>query len=201
MSNKQEITSKKAKVTDVHRAEAALLRAIWDTKKHGSQAEFGETYGIGNQSAVGQFLRGDAALSLKAARGFALGLGCEIGDFSKRLEAEAKASLGLAGLSREIFRPSTPEEAQRMQEVVNYEKNNIRQPLEHLAKAISLMEPSSRQGLAPLFAALTIGPDSKETLEAIAIQIENAPTRDRKVQVEKSKHRKPENNSEVNRAA
>ena len=74
--------------------EARLLFAIWqsvDETKRGKQATFGETHGIGGQSAVGQFLRGDAPLSLKAAKGFAEGLGCQISDFSPRLAALATA--------------------------------------------------------------------------------------------------------------
>lgn len=80
---------RRAKVTPETKAESARLKKLWDDKAHPSQAEFGELYGIGNQSAVGQFLRGDTPLSLKAARGFALGLSCRIEDFSPRLAAEA----------------------------------------------------------------------------------------------------------------
>ena len=48
-------SNRKARVTDVHLEEAAKLRAIWDASDHGlSQQVFGEKYGIGNQSAVGQ---------------------------------------------------------------------------------------------------------------------------------------------------
>lgn len=65
------------------------MRDLWSTRSHPTQAEFAEAYGIGNQSAVSQFLRGDVPLSLKAARGFAAGLQCRIEDFSPRLAAEA----------------------------------------------------------------------------------------------------------------
>lgn len=68
--------------------EGRLLMAIWNAvplTERGYQADFGEKYEIGNQSAVGQFLRGDTPLSLKAARGFAKGLNCQIADFSPRL--------------------------------------------------------------------------------------------------------------------
>lgn len=82
---------RRAKVTPETKEEARKLAELWATRSHPSQAEFGETYGIGNQSAVGQFLRGDVPLSLKAARGFAQGLGCGIEDFSPRLAAEAAA--------------------------------------------------------------------------------------------------------------
>lgn len=82
---------RKAKVTDEHRKEAEALRALWAKKEgRGTQAEFGEKFAIGNQSAVGQFLRGEAPLSLKAAKGFAKGLGCKIADFSPRLAKEAE---------------------------------------------------------------------------------------------------------------
>ena len=71
--------------------ESKLLKSIWDnTPNRVSQAEFGEQFEIGNQSAVGQFLRGETALSPKAARGFATGLKCRIADFSLRLAKEAE---------------------------------------------------------------------------------------------------------------
>jgi hypothetical protein len=79
---------RKAKVTDENRQEAVRLRALWDSRRHESQAIFGERYGIGNQSAVSQFLRGETPLSLNAAKGFARGLGCTISDFSPRLARE-----------------------------------------------------------------------------------------------------------------
>jgi hypothetical protein len=82
---------RRAKVTPESKEEADRLAKLWATRSHPSQAEFGETYGIGNQSAVGQFLRGETPLSLKAARGFAIGLGCNIEDFSPRLAKEAAA--------------------------------------------------------------------------------------------------------------
>lgn len=81
--------SRRAKVTPETKEESARLAQLWATRKHPSQAEFGEIYSIGNQSAVGQFLRGDVPLSLKAASGFAKGLSCRIDDFSPRLANEA----------------------------------------------------------------------------------------------------------------
>lgn len=86
-------SERKARVTDVHLGEAARLRRFWDLRASPklSQAEFGERYGIGNQSAVGQFLRGQTPLSLKAAKGFIQGLNdagvdVELGDISPRLQ-------------------------------------------------------------------------------------------------------------------
>lgn len=89
--------SRKATVTDENKAEATKLKALWEQRSHRlSQAEFGELYEIGNQSAVGQFLRGVVPLSLKAAIGFARGLNCSIQDFSPRLaDAARKISISV----------------------------------------------------------------------------------------------------------
>lgn len=84
-------TVRKARVTEEHREEARRLRAIWDATPHDTQAVFGEKYGIGNQSSVGQFLHGTVPLSMKAASGFATGLGCSVADFSPRLDGKIKA--------------------------------------------------------------------------------------------------------------
>lgn len=85
-------------LTEEHREESRRLKAIWaERKERISQAEFGQTYDIGSQAAVGHFLNGKAAISLKAARGFAKGLGCEIADFSPRLAGEAAALGEVAG--------------------------------------------------------------------------------------------------------
>ncbi|MBQ1761922.1 MAG: hypothetical protein IIZ92_03360 [Aquincola sp.] len=82
----------------MHLEEAARLRAIWDrtaeerrARNVHSQGAFGEAYNIGNQAAVGFFLNGKTALSLKAALGFAKGLGCKVSDFSDRLDRELNA--------------------------------------------------------------------------------------------------------------
>ena len=64
-----------------------------------SQAEFGQQFEIGTQAAVGHFLNGHAAISMKAAKGFARGLNCEIADFSPRLGAEAADLRKLSGSS------------------------------------------------------------------------------------------------------
>lgn len=82
-------TDRKSKVTPETQEEAKRLRDLWDSRPHPGQAEFGEKFGIGNQSAVSQFLRGVVPLSLNAAAGFAQGLGCRVDDFSPRLAAEA----------------------------------------------------------------------------------------------------------------
>lgn len=92
--NTSDTDARKAKVTDEHREEAARLRRIWDERKPelklrgiGTQLQFGLKFGIGSQAAVGFFLNGQTPLSLKAALGFAEGLGCKVADFSPRLAA------------------------------------------------------------------------------------------------------------------
>lgn len=83
-------TDRKAKVTDEHREEARKLRDLWSARKgQWTQTTFGENFKVGNQSAVGQFLRGDTPLSLDAARAFAKGLGVELSEFSPRLALRA----------------------------------------------------------------------------------------------------------------
>lgn len=79
----------------------------------------------------------------------------------------------------DVFKPHTAEDTKRAYGAINYEKDHVRAPLEHIAKAISLMEPASRPGLLPLFSALTIGPDSLETIDAIVLHIEGAPAKAR----------------------
>lgn len=90
------LEKRRAKVTEVHLAEAARLRMLWDSRpgERMSQAEFGEAYGIGNQSAVYQFLSGRTPLSFKAALGFIAGLqaaghNISLRDLSPRLQEHA----------------------------------------------------------------------------------------------------------------
>jgi hypothetical protein len=99
--------SRKAKLLPEHTEEAKRLLALWTARPHGTQDEFGEEYKIGNQSAVRQFLYGLTPLSLKAAAGFARGLGCTISDFSPRLAQEAAEMGRFAGLKLEEAPPAT----------------------------------------------------------------------------------------------
>lgn len=81
---------RKAKITPETLAESKRLLELWNKRSPKiSQVEFGEKYGIGSQGAVYQFLRGRTPLSMKAAIGFAEGLGVDIADFSMRLAKEA----------------------------------------------------------------------------------------------------------------
>lgn len=84
--------NRRSKPTPETIEESRKLRAIWDeTPNKPSQAVFGERYKIGSQSAVALFLSGTTPLSMKAASGFAVGLGCKVADFSPRLSAEIDA--------------------------------------------------------------------------------------------------------------
>lgn len=94
-------SSRKAQVTDEHRAEAARLKAIYGKQAPVKQAEFGREYGIGGQTMVANYLNAHSPLNLAAAAGFARGLGCKIRDFSPRLAAEARRVAEAAGLSPE----------------------------------------------------------------------------------------------------
>lgn len=100
---------RRAKVTPENLEEARRLGQLWESRSHPPQAEFGEAYDIGNQSAVSAFLRGKTPLSLKAARGFAAGLGCRIEDFSPRLAAEAAAISNM--VTADALRPEVAEVA------------------------------------------------------------------------------------------
>jgi hypothetical protein len=91
-------TSRQGKITEENEREAELLRELWEASADkrsaagvGSQGAFGESFDIGNQGAVWQYLNAKTALSKKAAAGFARGLGCRIADFSPRLAAEIEA--------------------------------------------------------------------------------------------------------------
>jgi len=89
---------KKTGVTAETLEEARKLSALWERRSEPklTQEEFGKKFKIGNQSAVGQFLRGVKPLSMKAASGFAKGLERPIADFSPRLVAEAEKNAALA---------------------------------------------------------------------------------------------------------
>lgn len=92
--------ARRAKITDEHKQEAKRLLQLWDERPgiRLSQTEFGELYGIGNQSAVRQFLHAITPLSMKAALGFVQGL-TDAGYEALQL---ADISPRLAGLAQQI---------------------------------------------------------------------------------------------------
>jgi hypothetical protein len=77
-----------AKITAEHLEEAARLRKLWKDRCTETQEAFAASHDVGTQGAVWRFLHGKDPLSLKAARGFAEGLHCQIADFSPRLAGE-----------------------------------------------------------------------------------------------------------------
>ena len=85
------MTEKKSKITDENRAETAALLSIWKEKHTLSQHDFGEAYGLGNQSNVGHYLHARSQINLKAALAFAAHLECKVADFSPRLARELKS--------------------------------------------------------------------------------------------------------------
>jgi hypothetical protein len=97
--------NRKAKVTEETREESRKLLELWKSRPRPTQAEFGEMYDIGNQSAVGHFLHGRTPLSAKAAVGFARGLNCRVADFSFRL-AKQLGGLGI------VLNPILPADAE-----------------------------------------------------------------------------------------
>ena len=93
-----EKSSKSSKLTQENFEESARLKTLYQAARHGlSQEAFGAKYEIGNQGAVWQCLNGKGMpISMKAAIGFARGLGCDIADFSPRLAAEAAAAAAVS---------------------------------------------------------------------------------------------------------
>lgn len=128
--------SKKPKpiITDEHLKECRALREIWDNAKPDrlTQVEFGEKFNIGSQAAVGHFLRGTSAISLKAAKGFAAGLGCRISDFSPRLAA-LETAWPFELVDRELYDSLSPALQHRAQLRMNDELTLIFQEQERKA--------------------------------------------------------------------
>lgn len=77
--------------------DARRLKALYSERTKLSQTEFGARFEIGNQGAVWQYLNGRRPLSLKAAKGFAAGLGVNIEDFSPAIAETIKAAEMLTG--------------------------------------------------------------------------------------------------------
>jgi phage repressor protein C with HTH and peptisase S24 domain len=97
-------------VTPETKAEADRLRQLWETRpgEKLNQTVFGERFDIGNQSAVGQFINGRTPLSLKAARGFVVGLNAAghritLEDISPRLQKIASSLAEVAPVEDDVF--------------------------------------------------------------------------------------------------
>ena len=129
--------TRKAKVTPETIAESEKLKELWGSKDNlPSQAVFGETYQVGSQSAVTSFLHGKTPLSLKAAKGFATGLGCRIADFSPRLAA-LETAWPFELVDRELYDTLSPALQHRAQLRMNDEMTLIFQEQERKANGTS----------------------------------------------------------------
>jgi hypothetical protein len=88
--------TKKSKITEEHREEAAALKALWDDgRPRRTQTEFGEAYGLGNQANIGHYLLARNPLNLRAALSFAKELKCKVSEFSPRVATEIEQLLPL----------------------------------------------------------------------------------------------------------
>lgn len=87
-------SKRKAKITEIHVAEARRLKQLWDERASLSQEAFGAQYGIGTQGAVWQYLNHRTPLNIKAAMAFAEHIECDVGEFSPRLKTQIDAIIG-----------------------------------------------------------------------------------------------------------
>jgi transcriptional regulator with XRE-family HTH domain len=118
-------------VTPENEGESRKLKALWvEYRSAGglSQLEFGDEFGIGTQSAVTNMLNGKMAISLKAAKGFAKGLGVEIKQFSPRLARVIDEHATAAWPLGEVVTPAVWEE---LPEKV---RNKIRSDAEYIVR-------------------------------------------------------------------
>lgn len=83
MSMKRGTTLKQWQIDDAKR-----LKALFNKNAELSQLDFGSRYDIGSQGMVWQYLGGRAPLNIKVAVKFAVGLRCEVADFSPTLAQE-----------------------------------------------------------------------------------------------------------------
>jgi SOS-response transcriptional repressor LexA len=68
--------------------DAARLRALFGARAKMSQEKFGQTYSIGTQGAVWQYLEGRIPLNIAVALKFAEGLGCKVDEISPTLASQ-----------------------------------------------------------------------------------------------------------------
>lgn len=140
---------RKAKPTAENKEESARLRDLWERRKAThkmSQGGFGHDFDIGNQSAVGHFLSGRNAISLKAAFGFARGLECWIADFSPRLANEAVAIAKLASNDAPVGWPFTDELLSAIHRLPLGERLKMENSLRMLVELPPLISPAADTG-------------------------------------------------------
>lgn len=153
---------KRAKITDEHRQEAALLRALWESKKGQrlTQEKFGEAYGLGGQAMIGHYLAGRSALHEKAAAAFAAELGCKVSDFSPRL-AETVAMLARAAEPPSIKSGTPTSDRLTKEERAGYgidPDRRIGDALDTLHEALSSMDLPTRERVGDLLAKFAASP-------------------------------------------
>jgi transcriptional regulator with XRE-family HTH domain len=154
-------SSKKSKLTDEHRTESRMLKALWDQSSHGlSQDAFGHKFGIGSQGMVWQCLNGTGStISLKAARGFARGLKVEVSAFSPRLAATMAEHAAIVGawpfpdIERARFDRLTEHQRIEIQGIVReriekFEAANDTQPAKPLGVPIAKAKRSAAEALS-----------------------------------------------------
>lgn len=156
---------RRGKITAEHIAEARRLRDLWNRTKAaraaagvGTQESFGQAFDIGNQAAVGFFLNGRTALSLKAARGFARGLQCSVDEFSPRLAAQL-----------------TPLELPRVNEpTAIYGTPRAADAVGHLAAMLRHCDAAELPRLAGLLASLALNAGAAEAAAALTAELHAA---------------------------
>lgn len=117
-TEKRQSTKKTAVPPSVVTEESAALRRRWEIARNQvsrglTQKEFGEQYNVGGQAFVRQLINGERSLNLRAAQKFASYFGCEISDFSPRLQKEADMINAVSGAGdqsiRDVVAGLTPE--------------------------------------------------------------------------------------------
>ena len=162
--------AKQGKITEENIAESRRLLSIWGRMKptltakgYGTQEAFGHQFGIGNQSAVGHFLNGRAAISPKAAAAFAAGLECKISDFSPRV-AKMLHETNAAPLSHTPPPAQAPAPVSLIARAKSQDAPGVIATLTDLAAMLQLVPVVLRDSIARELALLANAPDSAATL-------------------------------------
>jgi hypothetical protein len=80
------MTKKQPDLPEWQREDAARLKRLFDAPSNKlGQLAFGQTYGVGSQGMVWQYLHAHRPLNITAAVAFAKGLDCKVEDFSPTL--------------------------------------------------------------------------------------------------------------------
>lgn len=170
-------------VTTFHE-EARQLRAIWDANPQGrpGQAQFGEIFDIGGQSAVANFLSGRSPLSLKAALGFARGLRLRLQDFSPRL---AKEAISIAKALDELreYAPCVPRGLRHTASIAQDLATQARQLADWCDAQAENLQPNALAPSSPANLLTLNGTATVEALEAGLMALANGLGRDHATRV------------------